>query len=99
MEFLVHLCNRHKKKKKNKNCNKELVDRKIAASHQAEFIMVFDNSSLYMSMSNLIQIYINFMDMKRHMLIYFLISMLVDRGKSEIIIKKVNKKIIKKEMK
>jgi hypothetical protein len=43
--------------------------------------MVFNNSSLFMSMSNLIKIYIHFMDMKLYMLIYFFISMLVDKGK------------------
>jgi hypothetical protein len=39
-----------------------------------------------MSMSNLIQINIHFMDMKRHMLVYFFTSMLVDREKSEVFI-------------
>jgi hypothetical protein len=34
-----------------------------------------------MSMSNLIQINIHFMYMKRHMLIFFLISILMDREK------------------
>jgi len=47
-----------------------------------------------MSMSNLIQINIHFMDMKRHMIICFFISMLVDMEKEwdnykmEVIIKK-----------
>jgi hypothetical protein len=40
-----------------------------------------------MSMSNLILINIRFMDMKRHMLICFFISMLMDRKKVEVIIK------------
>jgi hypothetical protein len=38
-------------------------------------------------MSNLIYINIHFMDMKRHMLICFFISMLVDREKNEVVIK------------
>jgi hypothetical protein len=50
-----------------------------------------------MSMSNLILINIHFMDMKRHMLICFVISMLMDRKKKwgsykmEVIIKKGGK--------
>jgi hypothetical protein len=35
-----------------------------------------------MSMSNLIQINMHFMDMKRHMLIFFFIFMLVDKKKN-----------------
>jgi len=60
--------------------------------------MVFNNSSLFTSMSNLIEINIHFMDMKKHLLIYFFISMLVDMEKEwdnykmEIVIKNVNKK-------
>jgi hypothetical protein len=41
----------------------------------------FNNSSLFMSMSNLISININIMDMKRHMLICHFISMLVNKEK------------------
>ncbi len=53
---------------------------------------------IFMSMSNLIEINIHFMDMKRHMLICFFISMLVDRKnhwssyKLEIVVMKVNRK-------
>jgi hypothetical protein len=43
--------------------------------------MVFKNSLLFMSMSNLILINLHFMGMKRHILIYFFICMLVDREK------------------
>jgi len=42
------------------------------------FHMIFNNSSLLMS--NLIWIKINFMDMKRHVFIWFFISMLVGGG-------------------
>jgi len=45
------------------------------------FHMVFKNSLLFMSMSNLILINLHFMDMKRHILIFFFICMLVDREK------------------
>jgi hypothetical protein len=51
------------------------------------FHMVFNDSYLFMSMSNLIYINIYFIDMKIHMLICFLISMLVDREKNEIVSK------------
>ncbi len=47
--------------------------------------MVFNNSLLFISMSNLIKI--NIMDMKRHILIYFLICMLVSKKKSEVVIR------------
>jgi len=40
-----------------------------------------------MSMSNLISININIMDMKRHMLIYLFISMLVAKESDEIVIR------------
>jgi hypothetical protein len=40
-----------------------------------------------MSMSNLISIDINIMDMKRHVLICLFISMLVDKEKGEIVIR------------
>jgi hypothetical protein len=43
--------------------------------------MLFSNSLLFMSMSNLILINILFMDMRRHMLISLFISMLMDREK------------------
>jgi len=55
--------------------------------------MIFNNSSLFMSMSNLIQINVHFMDMKRHVN-FFLISMLMDREKErdsfkmEVVIRK-----------
>jgi hypothetical protein len=58
------------------------------------FHMVFNNSSLFMSMSNLIYINIHFMDMKRRKLIGFFIFMLVEREKDwstyemEVVIKK-----------
>jgi hypothetical protein len=41
--------------------------------------MVSNSSSLFMSMSKLIGININIMDMKRHMLICLFISMLANR--------------------
>jgi len=54
----------------------------IGRGHQFFFLslcshMVSDSSSLFMSMSNLIWININFVDMKMHMLICFFISMLL----------------------
>jgi hypothetical protein len=49
--------------------------------------IIINNSSLFMSMSNLISININIMDMKRHMLICLLISMLVGKEKGEIVIR------------
>jgi hypothetical protein len=49
--------------------------------------MIIDNSSLFMSMSNLISININMMDMERHMLIDLFISMLVGKERSEIVIR------------
>jgi hypothetical protein len=55
-----------------------------------------------MSMLNLIWINIHLMNMKRHMLIYFFIFMLVDREKEwgsykiEVVIKKNGKKILRK---
>ncbi len=45
------------------------------------FHMVLNNSLLFMSMSNLILINLHFMDMKRHMLNFFFICMLIDREK------------------
>jgi len=41
-----------------------------------------------MSMSNLISININIMDMKSHMLINFFISMLMSKERGEIVIRK-----------
>jgi hypothetical protein len=49
--------------------------------------MIKDNSSLFMSMLNLISININMMDMERHMLICLFISMLVGKERSEIVIR------------
>jgi hypothetical protein len=49
--------------------------------------MIINNPSLFMSMSNLISININIMDMKRHMLIYLFISMLVAKESDEIVIR------------
>jgi hypothetical protein len=49
--------------------------------------MIINNSSLFMSMSNLILININIMDMKRHMLICLFISMLMGIERDEIVIK------------
>jgi hypothetical protein len=45
------------------------------------FHMVFNSSSLLMSMSNLIYINLHFMDMKKIHVNFCVISMLVDRGK------------------
>ncbi len=60
----------------------------IATHYQQQFSvllcshMTINNSSLVMSMSNLTSININIMDMKRHILIYLFIPMLVgmERG-------------------
>jgi len=49
--------------------------------------MIINNSALFMSMSNLILININIMDMKRHILILFFHIMLVSKKRSEIITK------------
>jgi hypothetical protein len=49
--------------------------------------MMINNSSLFMSMSNVISINVNIMDMKMHMLICLLISMLVSIKRDEIVIK------------
>jgi hypothetical protein len=49
--------------------------------------MIIDNSSLFMSMSNLISSNINMMDMERHMLICLYISMLMGKERNEIIIR------------
>jgi hypothetical protein len=48
---------------------------------------IINNLLLFMSMSNLILININIMDMKRHMLICLFISMLVAKERNEIVIK------------
>jgi hypothetical protein len=45
------------------------------------FHMVFNNSLLFMSMSNLILINLHFMDMEKHVLMFFFIYMLVDKEK------------------
>jgi hypothetical protein len=68
--------------------------------------MTINNSSLFMSLSNSTNI--NIMDMKRCMLIYLFIFMLVDRERGEIVIrivisffkKKIGKNmvVIKKEV-
>jgi hypothetical protein len=56
---------------------------------------VFNNSSLFMSMLNLILTNTHLMEMIKHMLIYFFIFMLVDREKErdnykmEVVIKKM----------
>ncbi len=49
--------------------------------------IIINNSSLFMSMLNLISININIMDMKMHMLICLFISMLVGKERGEIVIK------------
>jgi hypothetical protein len=49
--------------------------------------VIINNSSLFMSMLNLISININIMNMKRHMLICFFIFMLVGKERSEIFIR------------
>ncbi len=49
--------------------------------------VIIKNSSLFISMPNLILININVMDRKRHMLICFFISMLVDNERGEIVVK------------
>jgi len=77
--------------------------------------MVFNKSSLFMSISNLIKFFIHFMDMKSHMLIFFSYLCWWIGEKSEVVINwryllknvgdsylKVHMKrkaIIKKEMK
>jgi hypothetical protein len=50
-------------------------------------IMVFNNSSLFMSISYLIQINIHFMDMKRSMLIFFSYACWWTKKKNEVVIK------------
>jgi hypothetical protein len=47
--------------------------------------MIINNSSLFMLMSNSVNI--NIMDMKRYLLIYLFIFMLVDRERGEIVIR------------
>jgi hypothetical protein len=49
--------------------------------------MIISYSSLFMSMSNLIVININIMDIKMHRLICLFISMLLGKEKDEIIIR------------
>jgi hypothetical protein len=49
--------------------------------------MIINNSPLFTSMSNLILININIMDMKRHMLICLFIFMLVGNEKGEIVMR------------
>jgi len=49
--------------------------------------MIINNSSLFMSMSNLIFIRYKYMDMKKHMLVCLSISMVVSKKRGEIIIK------------
>jgi hypothetical protein len=67
--------------------------------------MIFNNLSFFMSMSNLIQINIHFIDMKRHMLIFFLISMSMDREKEwgsfkmEVVFIKGGRYLLKKTIK
>jgi len=46
-----------------------------------------NNSSLLISMLNLISINMNIIDMKMHMLIFLFISMLVHKERGEIVIK------------
>jgi hypothetical protein len=60
------------------------------------FHIIINNSSLFMSMSNFLLININIMDMKRHMLVCFFISMLVGKENRKILIKK-KKKLFEKE--
>jgi hypothetical protein len=48
--------------------------------------MIIKNSSLFMSILNLILININIMGMKNHMLIFHFISMLVGKERGEIVI-------------
>ncbi len=49
--------------------------------------MIINNSSLFISMSNLISININNMDMKRYILICLFIFMLVGKERGEIVIR------------
>jgi hypothetical protein len=56
--------------------------------------MTINNSSLFMSLSNSTNI--NIMDMKRCMLIYLFIFMLVDRERGEIVIRIVISFFLKK---
>ncbi len=49
--------------------------------------MIINNSSLFLSMSNLISININNMDMKKHMLICLFIFMLLGKERGEIVIR------------
>jgi len=49
--------------------------------------MIINNLSLFVSMSNLISININIMDMKTHMVICLFIFILVGKERDEIIIR------------
>jgi hypothetical protein len=49
--------------------------------------MIITNLSLFVSMSNLISIIINIMDMETHMLICLFIFMLVSKERDEVIIR------------
>jgi hypothetical protein len=49
--------------------------------------MIMNNSSLFISMLNLIPIIMNIIDMKRHMLICLFISMLLHKERGEIVIR------------
>ncbi len=49
--------------------------------------MIINNSSLFMSMSNLISIIITIMDMKMHVLVSIFICMLVGKKRNEIVIR------------
>jgi hypothetical protein len=51
------------------------------------FHSIINNSSLFMSMLNLISINIHIMGMKRYMLICFVVSMLVGKKRDEIVIR------------
>jgi len=76
----------------------------VAMHHQWQFsflwcsCMIINHSSLFMSMSNFILININIMDMQRHMLIWFFISMLVGKENGKIIIKIKNNYLKRNEV-
>jgi hypothetical protein len=65
----------------------------VATHYQSQFSfllcshMIMNNSSLFVSMLNLISMIMNIIDMKRHMLIFLFISMLVHKERGKIVIR------------
>ncbi len=63
----------------------------VAMHYQSFFLLcshiIINNSSLFVSMSNLISININVMVVKRHILICLFIFMLVGKERGEVVIR------------